>query len=70
MAGVLEGPTRRRSYAELGRQLDKAGTRLDARLARAADTESNREWARHIIGIERWGQSRLKALNLEGKSER
>ena len=64
VAGVLERPTRHRSYAELSRELDKAGTRLDARLAQAADTESNREWARHIIGIERWGQSRLQVLNL------
>ncbi len=67
MAGVLEGPSCQRSYAELGRQLDRAGTRLDARLAQADDTESNREWARHIIGIERWGQARLRALS--GKDE-
>ncbi|WP_293914143.1 DinB family protein [Deinococcus sp.] len=63
VGGVLETP--RRSYAELRRDLDRAGTRLSERLARAADSEANRELARHIIGIERWGHSRLRVLSGE-----
>ena len=60
--GVLEGPARRRSFAELARDLDRAGLRLESRFARAADTPANRQQARHVIGIERWGQSRLRVL--------
>ncbi len=59
---ALETPARRRSYAELRRSLDEAGVRMERRAAQAADTESNRRQLRHIIGIERWGQSRLKVL--------
>ena len=65
MGSVLETPSRRRSYAELRRDLDRAGVRLGGRLARALDTENNREVARHVIGIERWGQSRLRVLSGE-----
>ncbi|GAA3997401.1 DinB family protein [Deinococcus rubellus] len=63
---ALETPSRRRSYAELRRSLDEAGMRLERRVAQADDTEANRQQLRHIIGIERWGQSRLKVLGGSG----
>ena len=57
---VLEAPAGRSSYTDLGQSLERAGTTLAGRAARAADTEANREVLAHIIGIERWGQNRLR----------
>ncbi|MFC6749774.1 DinB family protein [Deinococcus aquaticus] len=58
---VLERPAGRSSYSDLGQSLERAGTLLTGRAARAADTHANREVLAHIIGIERWGQQRLNA---------
>ncbi|WP_189008373.1 DinB family protein [Deinococcus malanensis] len=57
---VLEAPAGRSSYTELGQSLERSGTFLAGRAARAADTPANRELLGHIISIERWGQQRLK----------
>lgn len=62
VARVLEAPAGRSSYRDLGQSLERAGTFLAGRAARAADTPANREVLSHIIGIERWGQNRLRAL--------
>lgn len=58
---VLERPAGRSSYSDLGQSLERAGTLLTGRAARAADTHANRDLLSHIIGIERWGQQRLSA---------
>ncbi len=58
---VLEAPAGRSSYTDLGQGLERGGTALAGRAARAADTPANREVLAHIIGIERWGQDRLRA---------
>jgi hypothetical protein len=40
--------------------LDTSGQVVTDRLTRAGDTTSNRDVARHIIGIERWSRRRLQ----------
>jgi hypothetical protein len=57
---LIEGPARRRTYAQLGAALDRAAAKLEPRLSAAPDTAANREQLRHIVGIERWGQRRLR----------
>ncbi|WP_221090526.1 DinB family protein [Deinococcus aquaedulcis] len=64
---VLERPAARSSYADLAQSLERSGTFLAGRSERAADTHANRELLGHIIGIERWGQSRMEAA-LRGQS--
>lgn len=59
---LVERPAGRSSYADLGTALERGGAQLAGRLERAPDTEASREVARHIIGIERWGQARLRSL--------
>ncbi|SMB95624.1 DNA-binding protein [Deinococcus hopiensis] len=64
---ALERPAERLSYADLGQRLERAGLRLAGRAARAADTGANRAVLTHVIGIERWGQNRLRvALGQRG----
>ncbi|RLT38555.1 MAG: hypothetical protein DWI57_11820 [Chloroflexi bacterium] len=58
----LERPVRNQSYADLGRDLAEAGEKILARLQSKRMTEFNHRVLSHIIGIERWGQSRLRAL--------
>lgn len=57
---VLEAPAGRSSYMDLTQSLERAGTHLAGRAARATDTPANREVLAHIITIERWGHSRLR----------
>lgn len=60
VANVLEKPAGRSSFTDLGQGLERGGTHLMTRAERAVDTPENREVLRHIIGIERWGQSRIE----------
>lgn len=57
---LVEGPAARLTYAQLGAVLERGWIALSARLERAADTPDSRKVIRHIIGIERWGQGRLR----------
>jgi len=57
---VLERPTRAKRYAELADDLYVAGERLGLRLQRTRPGAAASGVMRHIIGIERWGQSRLR----------
>jgi hypothetical protein len=50
------------SYGDLLERLDKNEAESLPRFENAEDTVVNRARARHIIGIERWGQSRLRTL--------
>jgi hypothetical protein len=58
----LRRPARRRTVAEHLAALDKGGGALIKRARRAAPSDQNRTWLRHIIGIERWGQRRLATI--------
>ena len=59
---ILRRPARRRSLPQQLSALAKAGEKLQIRMARAAATDANRAALRHIIGIERWGQRRLRTI--------
>jgi hypothetical protein len=56
---LLERPVRHQGLAAQLAGLERAGTKLEVRLEKAAGTPKDREVLRHIIGIERWGQRRL-----------
>lgn len=58
---VLERPLKDKALAEIAKDLDLAGGRLRQTFAAAKDTPDNRRLLSHIVGIERWGQSRLRA---------
>lgn len=60
VAQMLERPAARMSYTDLSQGLERGGLLLARRAARAADTDANRATLTHIIGIERWGQNRLR----------
>jgi len=60
VAQLLEGPAARLSYTELAQRLERGGLTLAGRAARTADTDANRGVLTHIIGMERWGQNRLR----------
>jgi hypothetical protein len=51
---------RSRSIEQLATELEDSGRVLDARLAGLPDTHAHRAVLAHWIGIERWGQRRLR----------
>jgi hypothetical protein len=56
----LERPARKRDFAYFASKLEASGKELEARFAAAADSPENRRQLRHIVGLERWGQRRLR----------
>jgi len=59
---LLERPIGDKSYADMAQQLEEAGQSIEARLSGKEYTEFNHRVLTHIIGIERWGQSRLRVF--------
>lgn len=57
---LVEGPAQKQSLGELAAAMEKSAQTVEARLASKQDSERNRNVLRHIIGIERWGQKRLR----------
>ena len=57
---MAERHARGKNVAELAEELEASGRALDARFAAAPDTAGNREAVAHWVGIERWGQRRLR----------
>jgi len=57
---ITERGARGHSYQSLGQRLATSGEEVADRTERMADTPKNRAQANHIIGIERWGQRRLR----------
>lgn len=55
-------PARKETLTGLAERLEASGRTLEARFAAASPGDANRETIRHIIGIERWGQRRLRAF--------
>lgn len=51
-----------KSLAELIRSAEESGRTISAYLTDKPDTPANRQQMRHLIGIERWGQRRLKTM--------
>lgn len=58
----FERPARRHSVVEHAARLSTSGDEVRQRLSRSAATPKNVERLRHIIGIERWGQRRLRVF--------
>lgn len=59
----LEFPVRNKNISELASLLETSGGEIIDRLSAAqTDSASNQEKMRHIIGIERWGQQRLRGF--------
>lgn len=57
---ILERQAKGRSVHEFAEALERSGEEVEKRLRDAPDTPRNREVANHIVGIERWGQRRLR----------
>lgn len=57
----LERPFKNLSAAQMAERLELDGRKLERIFAATKDSESNRRLLSHITGIERWGQSRLRA---------
>jgi hypothetical protein len=57
---IWERPARKRDVAGHAKQLEQSGIELQQRLAASADSARNRKVLNHIVGIERWSQSRLR----------
>jgi hypothetical protein len=58
----MERSAAKSSLDELQTRLQLAGVRLVSRMEKGADTPADRERARHVIGMERWSQHRLRSL--------
>jgi hypothetical protein len=59
---IIEFGVRNKTLNELASILSQSGEHVAKQLAAAANTPVNREQAVHLIGIERWGQRRLRVL--------
>jgi hypothetical protein len=57
----VERPARKKTPADLQAMLEASMLKVEQRLMAAPDTPKNRDQIRHIVGIERWGQGRLRA---------
>lgn len=58
----IERQAQTMSLDELKRWLQESGERISDKFARASNNRLNQEAAKHVIGIERWGQRRLCVL--------
>lgn len=57
---IIERPASWRTFDELAFLLERSQKKLASRLTNAKDTPEARDKLRHIIGIERWGQRRVR----------
>ena len=57
---ILERPGRKWTMARWGEKLAANGESISNRLDKYRDSERNRQVLSHVIGIELWGQSRLR----------
>ncbi len=57
---LVERQAKGRTLDELAGSLERSGSTLNGRFGRAKDMPQNREALNHIVGIERWGQRRLR----------
>ena len=59
---AIKRPARAATLAELTDRLEAGGRAIANRCLAAPNTIGNRAALRHIVGIERWGQRRLRTL--------
>ena len=56
----LELQAANRSFDAIARQMHTSQQIVSDRIFNASEKHSNHKLARHIVGIERWGQHRLR----------
>ncbi len=59
---IIKRPARKLTYVDLIARLAAGDTRIRARIARATPSAGNSSALRHITGIERWSQRRLRTI--------
>ena len=59
---MVDRSAKNKSLDVLQGQLSESKQTILSKIGVAADNETNREQLSHVIGIERWGQNRLKVL--------
>lgn len=59
---VFERPVRRLTVEQLRQRLSNGGTTVVTAMRATSDTDAHQRVATHIIGIERWGQARMREL--------
>lgn len=59
---IIERPAKNRSLEQWRDQLTKSGAAIEQRAAAATDSAKGQNVLRHITGIERWGQNRLRVF--------
>jgi hypothetical protein len=57
---VIEWPVRKLSLSELMAQLEQSAKQISENLGTCSDTINNCHLLGHVIGIERWGQRKLR----------
>ncbi|WP_420642231.1 hypothetical protein [Candidatus Leptofilum sp.] len=57
---LLERPAKKRTMSAWGEKLTASGNSISQKLDKSPDSQRNRQVLSHIIGIEQWGQSRLR----------
>lgn len=57
---LLERPGQKWTMSAWGEKLAASGEQIERRLDKTGDSERNRQVLSHIVGIELWGQSRLR----------
>ena len=57
---MVERPVRHKTPADILAHLEASGHKVATRFNGAPDLPRNRSAIRHIVGIERWGQNRLR----------
>lgn len=57
---LIEQPARKRSVGDWHHRFKESGEQIKQLLDRTEDSERNRRVLNHVIGIERWGQRRLR----------
>lgn len=57
---AVERPAKGRSTVDWADTLAASGAKLKERMVASADTPANCRQLRHIIGLERWGQRRMR----------
>ena len=58
----IEVPAGKAGFDALVKNLETSGQTISTRLGGIASSAANRTRLRHIVGIERWGQSRIRTL--------
>ena len=59
---IIERPAREKSFEQIAGELDRGGAAIEERATGAQDAAKAIATLRHITGIERWGQNRLRVF--------